>query len=60
MNGNQDFEKAKRRYKVMNLQFTIQDHHYFLSMYTKDPDEHTVELTTLIVDEKSFYKHLVK
>ena len=44
----------------MNLTFTIQDHHHFLSMYTKDPDEHTVELTTLIVDEKSFYKHSVK
>lgn len=53
---NENFEKAKRRYTAMNLEFTIQDHHYFLSMYTKDPDGHTVELTTLVVDEKSFYK----
>ena len=53
---NEDFEKAKRRYTAMNLKFTIQDHYYFLSMYTKDPDGHTVELTTLVVDEKSFYR----
>jgi len=60
MNGNEEFKKAKRRYKVMNLPFIIQDHHHFLSMYTKDPDEHTAQLTTLIVDEISFYKHSVK
>ena len=54
--SNEDFEKAKSRYTAMNLKFTIQDHHYFLSLYTKDPDGHTVELTTLVVDEKSFYK----
>lgn len=53
---NENFENAKKRYIAMDLEFTIQDHHYFLSMYTKDPDGHTVELTTLVVDEKSFYK----
>ncbi|WP_297798643.1 VOC family protein [uncultured Eudoraea sp.] len=52
----ENFEKAKMRYKAMNLEFTIQDHHYFISIYTKDPDGHTVELTTLIADENSFYK----
>jgi catechol 2,3-dioxygenase-like lactoylglutathione lyase family enzyme len=51
-----NFEKAKKRYTELNLDFTIQDHHYFHSIYTKDPDGHTVELTTLVVDENSFYK----
>ncbi|OUS01000.1 glyoxalase [Flavobacteriales bacterium 33_180_T64] len=51
----ENFEKAKRRYKNLNLEFNIQDHHYFYSIYTKDPDGHTVELTTIMVDEKRFY-----
>ena len=51
----ENFEKAKKRYAVLNLKFNIKDHHYFHSIYTKDPDGHTVELTTLMVNEKSFY-----
>lgn len=53
---NENFEKAKKRYGDLNLEFKIQDHHYFHSIYTKDPDGHTVELTTIVVDEKKFYK----
>lgn len=53
---NEDFEKAKKRYASLNLDFDIQDHHYFHSIYTQDPDGHTVELTTMVVDEKEFYK----
>lgn len=53
---NENFEKAKKRYAELNLDFTIQDHHYFESLYTKDPDGHTVELTTIKVDEQEFYK----
>lgn len=53
---NENFEKAKSRYMQLHLEFTIQDHYYFHSIYTKDPDGHTVELTTLVVDEKEFYK----
>ena len=53
---NENFEKAKKRYTDLKLDFNIQDHHYFHSIYTKDPDGHTVELTTLIVDETEFYK----
>jgi len=53
---NENFEKAKKRYTDLNLDFNIQDHHYFHSIYTKDPDGHTVELTTIVVDEKEFYK----
>lgn len=51
-----NFEKAKRKYAELNLQFTIQDHHYFHSLYTEDPDGHTVELTTLVVDANTFYR----
>jgi catechol 2,3-dioxygenase-like lactoylglutathione lyase family enzyme len=52
----ENFEKAKKRYTELNLDFDIQDHHYFDSIYTKDPDGHTVELTTIKVNEQDFYK----
>lgn len=54
--NNENFERAKKRYAELNLDFNIQDHHYFHSMYTKDPDGHTVELTTIMVNEAKFYK----
>lgn len=53
--NKENFEKAKKRYAALNLEFNIQDHHYFHSIYTKDPDGHIVELTTLVVDENKFY-----
>ncbi len=53
---NENFEKAKMKYTDLNLDFNIQDHHYFHSIYTKDPDGHTVELTTIVVDENNFYQ----
>ena len=52
----ENFEKAKKRYKALHLDFDVQDHHYFDSIYTKDPDGHTVELTTLKVNDQEFYK----
>tara|TARA_Y100000385_G_C13008611_1_gene600629 strand:- start:121 stop:543 length:423 start_codon:yes stop_codon:yes gene_type:complete len=52
----ENFEKAKKRYTELNLEFNIQDHYYFDSIYTKDLDGHTVELTTIKVDELDFYK----
>jgi len=52
---NENFEKAKRHYSDLDLEYSIQDHYYFRSIYTKDPDGHTVELTTLIVDENDVY-----
>lgn len=52
----ENFEKAKKRYTELNLDFDIQDHYYFDSIYTKDPDGHTVEVTTIKVKEKDFYK----
>jgi len=52
----ENFEKAKKRYTQLNLEFIIKDHHYFDSIYTKDLDGHTVELTTIKVNEREFYK----
>jgi len=52
----ENFEKAKKKYIELNLEFNIQDHHYFDSIYTKDPDGHTLELTTIKVNEQDFYK----
>ena len=52
---NVNFEKAKKHYTSLKLDFNIQDHHYFHSIYTKDPDGHTVELTTIVVDGDEFY-----
>jgi len=52
----ENFEKAKKRYEKLKLDFNIQDHFYFHSIYTTDPDGHTVELTTIVVDENEFYK----
>jgi catechol-2,3-dioxygenase len=52
----ENFEKAKKRYNELNLSFEIQDHHYFDSIYTQDPDGHKVELTTIKVDADEFYR----
>lgn len=52
---NENFEKAKKKYAELKLKFEVKDHHYFDSIYTKDLDGHTVELTTLKVNEQEFY-----
>lgn len=51
-----DFEKARAHYTALGLSYEFKDHHYFHSIYTKDPDGHTVELTTLMVPEGDFYE----
>lgn len=51
----ENFEKAQSRFKDLNVDFQVQDHHYFHSIYIKDPDGHTVELTTLMMDSSDFY-----
>ena len=53
--SNKDFNNAQEHFKSIGLNFQFQDHHYFHSIYTKDPDGHTVELTTIVVDEDTFY-----
>ncbi len=54
--SNENFEKAKAWFAELNIPFQVQDHHHFLSVYTKDPDGHTVELTTLVGNASEFYK----
>ncbi len=54
--SNKDFELAKNKYKHLNIEYIFQDHYYFHSIYTKDPDGHTVELTTLVVNADEFYR----
>ncbi|WP_341215931.1 VOC family protein [uncultured Wocania sp.] len=53
--SNKDFLKAQEYFNSISESFQFQDHHYFHSIYLKDPDNHTVELTTLVVDEENFY-----
>lgn len=54
--SNEDFGKAQKHYQKLSIEFQFQDHHYFHSIYTRDPDGHTVELTTIVVQENSFYR----
>ncbi|PTM08141.1 MAG: VOC family protein [Bacteroidetes bacterium] len=53
--SNEDFQKAQEHFNSLKERFEFQNHHYFHSIYLKDPDNHTVELTTLLIDEKKFY-----
>lgn len=53
--SNEDFEKAQDYFNEIEEKFVFQDHHYTHSIYLKDPDNHTVELTTLVVDKDRFY-----
>lgn len=46
---NEAFEKAKRHFETMNIQYNFQDHYYFHSIYMRDPDGHIVELTTAVL-----------
>ncbi len=46
--SQENFAKARQHYTQLGLTFTWQDHQYFHSIYTQDPDGHTVELTTLV------------
>ncbi len=48
--------KAKHHYTTLGIQFSESDHTYFDSIYTKDPDGHVVELTSIKVDSEDFYK----
>ena len=52
----QNFEKAKRKFEILGIDYIFKDHYYYHSIYAKDPDGHTMELTTLVVDKKTFYK----
>lgn len=49
-----DFQKAREHYEQLGLVYSFQDHIHFHSIYTEDPDGHTVELTTQINED--FFK----
>ncbi|MEM6378389.1 MAG: VOC family protein [Bacteroidota bacterium] len=51
-----NFKKARKHYEQLQIDYDFQDHHYFHSIYTKDPDGHQVELTTLVAPEADFYQ----
>ena len=53
--SNEGFKKAQDYFNTINEPFQFQDNHYLHSIYLKDPDNHTVELTTLLVDEDDFF-----
>lgn len=46
--SQEDFEKVKSHFRRIAQSFEFQDHYYYQSIYTKDPDDHTVEVTTFI------------
>lgn len=54
--SKENFEKARQKFTKMNIKYSFQDHHFFHSIYITDPDGHTVELTTIVVDPEKFYK----
>jgi catechol-2,3-dioxygenase len=41
-----NFERARRELPARGVAVTFQDHEVSLSIYMKDPDGHTVEITT--------------
>ncbi|WP_299679873.1 hypothetical protein [uncultured Dokdonia sp.] len=51
----ENFAKARKKYKALQLEYIFRDHIHFHSIYTKDPDGQTVELTTIIGDSDIFY-----
>ncbi len=46
--SGENFEKAKTHFDNLGIAYQYQDHYYFDSLYIKDPDGHTVELTTQV------------
>ncbi len=50
-----NFERAQTSFEESGIPFEYKDHTYFDSMYLKDPDNHTVEITTLKVRPEDFY-----
>lgn len=51
-----NFALAQQHYEKKGIEYDFQDHHYFHSIYTLDPDGHKVELTTIVVPETDFYE----
>ena len=45
----ENFRLAQERFHSLDIPFSFRDHHYYHSIYTKDPDGHVVELTTQVL-----------
>lgn len=56
--SSSDFEKARLHYEESGIKYDFQDHTYFHSIYTRDPDGHVVELTTLTVKSAEYFQWL--
>ena len=54
----ENFEKARKQFEVKGIPYDWQDHHFFHSIYLRDPDGHQVELTTLVSPAVDFYGEL--
>ncbi len=52
--SNDDFKNAQDYFKGIKEAFVVKDHIHYHSLYLKDPDGHTVELTTFVGDEETF------
>ena len=44
--SREGFDQARAHYDALGLDYRVQDHTWFLSIYVFDPDGHEVELTT--------------
>lgn len=44
--GKIDLERAQEHFRTLGVRYTFEDHGNSHSVYLRDPDEHTIELTT--------------
>jgi hypothetical protein len=52
----ENFVKAQKHYENLSFEFDFEEHYNFHSIYTKVSEGHTDELTTIVVEEKTFYR----
>ena len=45
----ENFENARKHFETLGIDYKFKDHHYYYSIYIQDPDDHIVELTTLVI-----------
>jgi len=58
--SKENFEKAKNKFTRLQIDFEVQDHFYFDSIYIKDPDGHTVELTSIKTEYTALLNRAIK
>ncbi|WNJ17820.1 VOC family protein [Pontibacter sp. G13] len=58
--SKESFESAKAYFVQLGIDWQEQDHYYFRSIYLKDPDGHTVELTAVQIEHPIFQKPLME